>query len=431
MMNKNNANAKKMNFSFSSLITNNKFVFVLSLLFALAFWVFVSISQTSEIERVFSDVRISVNIDENSVAAENNLEVFGNGEFFADVTVKGYSYLVNSSAFTVNNINLYASTSSVVTAGTYDLPVSAALNGISGDVQVASISVKTIKVAFDERQTKSFPITEVIEEGENYSLAEGLIRENPRLSLEKIDISGPARELAKIVSVKAYVKIDKELSSTESFEAEIIAESSNGRMELTNLTLGISEPVYVSVPICKVGTYETAVDFAGTPQAYRTDGIEYSVYPAKIDISVQTGSGETQLDDDNKILIGTIDFSKINNTINRIVVDNQNIASDVKNFTVTIDMSSMAKRWLEIPVDVSSVTLPENVTVVSQNVESVQIVGPSQSVMNIDKTAAYAVPVLDGVELTPGTHTIPAKIILRTLTDSWVHGTYTVEIEVK
>jgi len=33
--------------------------------------------------------------------------------------------------------------------------------------------------------------------------------------------------------------------------------------------------------------------------------------------------------------------------------------------------------------------------------------------------------------LTPGKHTIPAKIILRTLTDSWVHGTYTVEIEVK
>ena len=94
-------------------------------------------------------------------------------------------------------------------------------------------------------------------------------------------------------------------------------------------------------------------------------------------------------------------------------------------------MSSMAKRWLEIPVDVSSVTLPENVTVVSQSVESVQIIGPSASVMNIDKTAAYAVPVLDNTELEKGTHTIPAKIILRTLTDSWVYGTYTIEIEVK
>ena len=431
MMNRNNTNAKKEKVSFSSLITNNKFVFVLSLLFAVIFWVMVSMSQTTEIERVFTDVKISVNIDENSVAAENNLEIFGNGDYFADVTVKGYSYLVNSSEFTNNNINLFASTSSVVTAGTYDLPVSGSLSGISGDVQISSVSVKSIKVSFDERVTKSFAITEDIEEGENYSLAEGLVRENPRLSLDTIEISGPSKEISKITAVKAYVKIDKKLSATESFEAEIIAESSNGIVDLTNLKLEISEPVYVSVPICKVGTYETAVTFSGIPQAYRSEGIEYSVYPAQIDVSVQTGANDAQLDDDNKILIGTIDFSKINNTVNRVVVENQNIASDVKNFTVTVDMSSMSKRWLEIPVDLSAVTVPENVTVLSQSVASVQLVGPSQSVMNIDKTAAYAVPVFDAAELTPGKHTIPAKIILRTLTDSWVHGTYTVEIEVK
>ena len=431
MMNRNNSNDKKTKVSFSSLITDNKFVFLLSLLFAVAFWVMVSMSQTTEIERVFTDVRISVNIDENSVAAENNLEIFGNADYFADVTVKGYSYLVNASDLSNSNINLFASTSSVVTAGTYDLPVSGSLTGISGDVQISSISVKSVKVSFDERVTKSFALTEQIEEGENYALAEGLVRENPRLSLDKIDISGPSKEIAKITSVKAYVKIDKLLSATESFEADIIAESSNGVVDLSNLKLEITEPVYVSLPICKVGTYETAVDFAGVPQAYRSEGVEYSVYPAKIDVSVQTGANDTQLDDNNKILIGTIDFSKINNTVNRIVVENQKISSDVKNFTVTIDMSSMAKRWLEIPVDVSSVTVPENVTVLSQSVASVQIVGPSQSVMNIDKNAAYAVPVFDGQELTPGKHTIPAKIILRTLTDSWVHGTYTVEIEVK
>ena len=39
---------------------------------------------------------------------------------------------------------------------------------------------------------------------------------------------------------------------------------------------------------------------------------------------------------------------------------------------------------------------------------------------------------VDGIELTSGKHTVPAKIILRTLTDSWIHGTsYTVEIEVE
>ena len=431
MMNKNNEASAKKQFTFSTLMSNNKAVFALSLFFAFIFWISVSMSQTTETERVFTDVKINIAIDNNSLAAQNNLEVIGENNFVADVTVKGLSYVVNSSDFTSSNINLTASASLVSAAGTYDLPVNATLTGISGDAEVISVSVKTVKVSFDERVTKSFALTDEVEEGENYSLAEGLIRENARISKETIEISGPSREISKITGVKAYVKVDKELSETERFEAEIIAMTSNGVADLTNLTLEISEPVYISIPICKVGTYETAVDFIGTPQAYRSEGIEYSVYPAKVDISMQTGTGETQLDDNNKILVGTIDFSKVNNTVNRLVVDNAKIGSDVKNFTVTIDMSKMAKRWLEIPVDVSSVTLPENVTVISQSVESVQIIGPSSSVMNIDKTAAYAVPVLDGVELEKGTYTIPAKIILRTLTDSWVYGSYSIEIEVK
>ena len=274
MMNKNKTSVDKHKISFSALMSNNKIVFVLSLIFAVMFWAFVSMSQTSEIERVFTDVKISVNIDENSVAADNNLELFGNGEFFADVTVKGFSYIVNSSDFTGNNIYLTASTSAVVTAGTYDLPVTATLSGISGDVEIVSVSVNSIKVSFDERVTKSFAVTEEIEEGDGYSLAEGLIRENPRLSVESIDISGPSKEINKITSVKAYVKLDKEIAATESFEAEIIAETSSGVADLSNLTLGINEPVYVSIPIYKVGTYETAVDFIGSPQAYRSEGVE-------------------------------------------------------------------------------------------------------------------------------------------------------------
>ena len=430
MMSKNNT-ADKKPITFSTLITNNKVVFVFSLIFAFIFWVFVSMSQTTETERVFTDVKISINIDESSLAAQNNLELFGTADFYADVTVKGFSYLVNASEFTASNIYVSASTSSVSTAGTYDLPVSASITGFSGDVQIVSVSTKSVKVTFDEKVTKEFALVEEIEEGDNYSLADGLIRENPRLSTETISISGPSKEISKITAVKAYVKLDKVLSATESIEAELIAETSSGAADLSRLTFEISEPVYVTIPICKVGTYDTAVEFFGTPQAYRSEGIKYSVYPSKIDISVQTGIGETQIDEDNRIVVGTIDFSKINNTVNRIVLENSDISSDVRNFTVTIDMSSMSKRWLEIPVDLSSVTVPENVTVLSTSVTSVQIVGPSASVMNIDKSAAYVVPVFDTAELEPGKHTIPAKVILRTLTDSWVHGTYTVEIEVK
>ncbi len=428
MMSKNNSNKKS--FSFSSLLADNRVVFIFSLIIALICWCLVSMSQTSEIERVFQNINVNIALDE-SMAKNNGLEIFGEQDFNVDVTVKGLSYLVNSSSFTNENINVTASCSAVTAAGTYDLPLSASITGYSGDVEVVNISLKSIKVSFDERVTKSFALTEEIVEYDGYSLATGLIRENPILSVDKIEISGPSRDIAKITSVKALVELDKELTSTENFEAEIIAESSAGEVDLSNCKIELAEPVYVTIPINKVGKYVTAVDFIGMPQSYRESGIKYSVYPAEIDVSVMTGADDTQLNESNEILIGTIDFSQINNTNNRIVINNEKISSEVKNFTVTIDMSSMAKRWLEIPVDTSSVTIPDGVTVVSKTVESVQIVGPSSSVMEIDKTAAYAVPVFDAAVYSAGVHKIPAKIVLRTLTDSWIHGTYTVEIEVK
>ena len=430
MMNRNNSATSNNKLTLSALFANNKIVFVFSVFIAIICWVLVSMSQTTEVEKVFQDVRVNINIDE-SVAKNNGLEIFGNKEFSVDVRVKGLSYIVNDSSFSNDNISVNASCSAVVAAGTYDLPLSASVVGASGQAEVVDISLNSIKVYFDERMTKSFALTEEVEELDGYSIADELVRENPRLSVEKIVISGPAREISKITAVKAHVELNKELTSSVSLEAEIITESSSGEIDSSLLTYDLTEPVYVSIPVKKVGKYFTAVDFIGIPQAYRGEGIDYSVYPSEIDVSYITGTDDTQLNESNEILIGTIDFSDINNTVNRIVINNEDISSDVNNFTVTIDMSDMAKRWMEIPVDVSTVKLPDNVTVLSKTVESVQIIGPGTTVMNIDQSAAYAVPVIDGAELAPGKHIVPAKIILRTLTDSWVHGTYEIEIEVE
>ncbi len=429
-MSKNNTHQEKKRISFNALMANNKFAFVLSLIIAVVCWTLVSMSQTAEIDRTFNDVPVKVNIDE-SLAKNNGLEIFGTQSFSVDVTVNGFSYVLNDPSFTNENISVTASCSSVSAAGTYDLPLSASVVGISGDAEVVKLSSNTIKVSFDERVSKTFALNEEIVELDGYSLAQGFIRENPRLSVESVVLSGPSKEMAKITSIKAVVELSEELKTTQNLEAEIVAVSANGNIDLSNFTFENTDPVYITIPVAQVGTYETAVDFIGIPQAYRADGVEYSIYPSQVDVSVKTGVGETVLDDSNKLLVGTIDFNQINNTVNKIYIKNEDVASEIKNFTVTIDMSSMSKRWLEIPVDYSSVTVPEGVEILSSSVESVQIVGPSSSVMNIDQSAAYAVPVFDDIELEKGKHTIPAKIVLRTLTDSWIHGTYSIEIEVK
>lgn len=427
MMSRNKENPSKKKITFSSLMANNKVVFVFSLVVAVVFWCVISLSQTTEIEKDFHNIKITI---DDSMPRNNNLEIFGDNEFFVDVTLKGFSYLMNEPNFASEKIIVTASCSAVSTAGTFDLPLTCSVKGLSDEIEVTDISSQTIKVTFDERQTKSFAITEQIEEKEGFSVAEGLVKENPRLSVSKINVSGPAREISKITAVKAYLELNEEIKSTVTAEAEIIFEASSGVLDSSYFTIENSEPVYITIPLTQVGTYKTAVDFIGIPQAYRGEGIDYSIYPSEIDVSVLTGVGETHINDSNEILVGTIDFSQINNKVNEIVLTNENLTAESVDFDVTIDMSHMEKRWLELPVDLSTVELPEGVEVISTSVLSVQIVGPAASVMNLDKTAGYAVPVFDGTEFESGTHTIPAKIVLRTLTDSWVYGEYTVEIKV-
>lgn len=423
-MNRNNAAAK-------SFFDNNKILFVFSLIVAVVFWCGVSMTQTTETERIVKDVRVTV--DTSSLTASGSeLEIYGKNEFFVDVTVKGYSYLVNASALSADNLIVTASAASVVSAGEYDLPLSCSLSGVSGEIQIVNMSSSTVRVDFDKIISKSFSIVEDIAEGENYALAEGYQRENPRLSAETVSLTGPARIINQITAVKAHVEINKEITATERFEATIIAENEEGPLDMTYIKLDSDTPIYITIPVNYITTYEPVVDFTGVPQSYRSGGIPYKITPSAIDVSVVVSTTGLQVEDSNKLTVASIDFSDINNNLNTYRIQNTELTSSTTEFTVTIDMSSMSKRWLEIAVDAKAASLPENVSVISKSVESVQIVGPEASVGGIDSSCAYAVPVLDNLDLSkPGTYTVPAKIVLRTLTDSWVHGKYTVEVLVK
>ena len=138
--------------------------------------------------------------------------------------------------------------------------------------------------------------------------------------------------------------------------------------------------------------------------------------------------------DGEALVVGTIDFSEINNTVNTFVFAAEDTPytfnNGVKDFTVSVDFSNLHKRWLEIAVSTDDLKLPEGAKLLTSTISSVQVIGPADSVDTIANSEAYAVPVLDGIELEKGVNIVPVKVILRTLTDSWVRGDYTVEIQV-
>lgn len=413
---------------FSRFLENNKRAFVFSIIVAVVCWCIVSMFQTQDTEKVIKNVRVQLTL-EGSLPYNNGLELFGEQDYFADVTVRGKSYLINDSSIT-DEITLSVSLSSVSTAGTYNLPITYSVK--NSDIEITNISKTYITVYFDEMVTKEFDLVEEVKTGDNYKIADGYKASDPTLSVDKITLKGPALEINRITSVKAVATIDKELTENEAFEATIVPVGSAENIDFSHVTKADDTKVYININLSASADVTPIVTFTNAPKSYRDTPIAYTITPDSVKMSVNTGDNKT---DNGQVSVGSIDFKDINNTVNTFTFKtsdaNLKFEDNVEEFTVTIDASKMAKRWMEVSVEAGDVELPEGAEIVTKSIQSVQIVGPEASVMPITSSEAYAVPNLDGIELKQGENTVPAKIVLKTLTDSWVRGDYTIVINVK
>ena len=424
-------NTGKKKWSFSQLMEKNSFVMVLSLLLAVIFWCIVSMSQTNEIERVFQNVSVRLNTEGIS-ASNSNLKIYGTTEYYVDVTVKGKSYLLNDSNFK-DHIVVTASLSSVTAAGSFNLPLSADIDGYSeADAEITSLSKTGVSVYLDEEAQKSFPLKVEVLEGENFRLQTGFSLGEAKLSTDRVELVGPAMEINKITEVKAVATLNQTVSENQVLQATIVPVGAAENFDFSNVTQKTEESVYINIPVIFSSEYTPVVTFTNMPKDYEENGVEYTVYPDKI--TVTSATGDVQLMNANELSIGTIDFSKLENTSRTFTFDvdttSYTIAEDITYFTVTVDMSALSKRWIEAPVSVEGVKLPAGAKVVSESVKSVQVIGEEDQVMKLESSDLYAVPVLDGVTLKKGANTVPVKIVLKKLTNAWAYGEYTVEIEV-
>ena len=418
-------------FSFDSVLENEKLLFLFSLLIAVICWCAVSMVNTTEEEITVNDVKVQL-VDIEKPLEQYGLSVFDRNEedYKVNVTLKGYSYLLRD--IKSENIVLTASCASVAAAGKTDLKIDSSLSGaVNSNVRITRLSPDSIKVNFDKEVSKTFTLVEDIEEKEGYAIAEGYERENPILSTESVVVSGASRDIAQIVTVKAHVELDKTLNSAERLEAKLVLESENGALDNDIFTIQTDGPVYITIPVNHTGTYDAVVEFTNVPQFYKTNSIKYTVDPATVDMT-STTSVDPEQNLSRQISVGTVDFSDIApGTVNEISLKFDSGSGEVA-YLVTIDTTDLTSAVLSVPVDVSNIALPSNITIDSAEVASVTVVGPEEELENIESSAAYAIPVMDGLaSFSPGQYSVPARIMFRTLTDCWAYGKYMIDITVK
>ncbi len=416
------------------LLDRNSIVFALSLLIAVILWIGVSMFQTTEVDKTFQNIRVRVPF-EGSLPANNGLQIFGDADFTVDVTVSGKSYVLNDDNF-AGQLDATVSLSSVREAGTYTLPVT--VTCALADVEITNVTKTAVSIYFDETVERDYEITEDIVEADGYLLPEGYTAENPRLSADHVTLVGPSLEIGKISSVLARVELDKEVTGTETFQAELVYLGNNSMRlydaQIPNVTLKDAEPVTVTIPVNITTTLKPTVDFTGAPSYYRNHDVEYTAAPDMLNVTIPANDSETF--NAKEIKVGTIDFSEIDNTLEvfTFMLDGQDYTfrDDVDRVRVWVDMSGMAKRWLTIGINADGVKLPDGAEILTDQISSVQVIGPEESVMatTLGNDEAYAVPVVDDFEWQPGVNTVPVRIHLRTLKDSWVYGSYSIEVRI-
>lgn len=415
-------------FSLKKLLYNKHVVITVSLISAFVMWLVIMINQNPDKDRVFTDIPVNINL-ENTFASENNIEIIGDiSKQRFTVTVNGPSYVV--SALKTTDFYIYASGAGIDAPGEYQLEVSGAKNSALSDYNFISISPSTVDVKFDYVDSKEFTVRAV---AEGASAEKGLVAETAVVSgteSDTVTIKGPRSVINTIDSVVAYVAVNKTLSESTTYDAEIQLYDEGGkRIDMTDLTVS-EQAVKVTVPISKRATVQVAADFTNLPSGFSKSSIGYSIDHDSVTV---IGTPEA-IDKISQVTLSPIDITQISLSSNRFDVsaklpDGVRILDAIEHFTVTIDVSGYAERSFSVS-NTRYTGLSSGLSASTDSViRNVKICGPKAVVNKLNQASLYAYIDLNGKAA--GEHTVPVTIAAEGQNSVWQVGSYSTTVIIK
>lgn len=414
-------------FSFKELLFNRKFTIPFSIFLSFILWMGITVGKNTVIQRSFSDVTVTVNM-ENTFASENQMSIIGDiSEQRFTVMVMGQNNVVAS--LSASEINLFASAATVDSPGEYNLEVSASNATASGDYDIVSISPKTVKVSFDYVETREFTVTAI---AEGVTASKGLIAEAAVVSgIENntITITGPRTVINSIETVAAKTKVNKTLSESKTFDADIVLlNEKNKEISTENLQLSANK-VKIAVPISKMKTVPVKVDFTNTPKSFDKDSIRTSVDHSTVTI---IGTPET-VDKITEVMLSPIDVTALGAKTSTFEVspklpEGVRMFDTIDNFVVTVTLNN----YREKTINVSTIKITGIASGLSANasgIKNITICAPANVINRINENNAYAT--IDLTDKKSGEHVINASISFEGINNAWAVGTYQTSVTIK
>lgn len=383
----------KPKFSLNRLLHNDRFIFVVALVGAIAVWALVSFGPGNITPR---EVSTQVTVDlTNTIAGYNDLRVIGDDTFSVSVRVEGPRAVVFN--LTSDDIQIRPDFSNVQGPGEAVLHLTASKAGKSTDYEIVDIYPREVTVKCDYWISKDFTlatdITTLRVADEKIQQFGDVVVDAAAVPNGLVRLEGPRAVLDSIASVVAKVEGTEVVDKTKRFSAKLIALDAQGaQVDLADCvflnpavgTVDITVPVWVQqkVPL----TYR----LENVPEGFNKDNL------VKLSVDTVTLIGEQEeLERVSATVadLGVINFDALLPENDELTVALQ-VPSNIRvlegnSVTVTLDIDQYTTRKLSYSIkgveDVTVENLPsgKKLTLQNQKLTDIVLCGPQATLRRI------------------------------------------------
>ena len=333
------------------------------------------------------------------------------------------------------DIQVEANTNYVDSAGTKTLQLKVAPADSSEEFTISSVSSTYIEVFFDTYKEIEFSISGDVATTLETIIPDGCMMGDIVFSKNTVTVSGPTTEINRIIGVHATANVNEVLEKTTTFDPDVKLVTSDGsKLEYSKMAVDESE-ITMTIPVLKVVTLPTTVEFKNAPSYFIDNPLSYTVYPSTVKVAVPVD----MIDATKHFVVDTIDFAYITNSYNTFNVDAESISSfkivdeSIKRFRVRVNASGFESKTITVPA--SKITLKDN-----RNDFKVVLNGNKDiAVTVIDSPASLEKITADNItiqvdttdkSLTKDTSTITAKVVVNSESGCWAFGKYDIKVKV-
>lgn len=406
----------------NNFFTNNISLKLLSLLIAVGVWFIVIWSVDPSVINAVKNVPIRLDFSKSSAMSQMGLNIIDGNNLLATVYIKGNRNIVG--VIQPEDLLVKASVENITEAGTYELAVEANVkNKLYKDIEFSAITPSVVKVKVDKITTKSIPL-EVICNGA--TVPEGYILGTPISSVDKINITGPEKDIDKVDKGLVVCDINKKISQTMQLTENIVLKS-NTLIDVDDKYINLdNEIVNITLPVLKKKILPLTIDFINQPKDFLIDDLKYKIEPNKIEIA----GPENEIDKKESINVAYIDIKKLK--LDNVQEYDINIPSNFVNIEniekvkIIFDTNGMSSKILSnILIKVPYTLVNHNIAVNSKKINNVEIVGKKDVLSNLVAGDVVAEIEINDNDISAGQMTVPLKISVPGKGLVWAVGDYT------